>query len=158
MVDLTSTLKSVVEMPHKLRKTRKKRATRTVGWGRVSQHRKSGQRGERKSGRHKHLWSYVLRYDPDYFSKKGFYSPMRKKMNAFNVGELEDLATKLGAHEALEEKDGMPFLDLTKLGYNKLLGMGSVTKPFSIKISSHSQSAAKKVEEAGGKLITEKID
>lgn len=89
-------------MPHKLRKTRKKRGTRTVGWGRVGQHRKGGQKGETRSGRHKHLWSYVLRYDPDYFSKKGFYSPNRRKANAVNIGELEDLATKLSAEKGLD--------------------------------------------------------
>jgi len=142
-------------MPHKLRKIRKKRGTRTVGWGRVGQHRKSGQRGERKSGRHKHLWSYVLRYDPDYFSKRGFHYPLGEKANVVNVGELEELATKLSAKKSLEEKEGIAFLDLDRLGYNKLLGMGSVTKPFSIKVASYSKSAAKKVEEAGGKLITE---
>ena len=145
-------------MPHKLRKTRKKRATRTVGWGRIGQHRKGGQKGETNSGRHKHLWSYVLRYDPEYFSKKGFYSPTRKKIKAVNVGELEDLATKLIAGKDLEEKEGLSFLDLGKLGYNKLLGMGTLTKPFSIKVASYSKSAAKKVEEAGGKLVTEKAD
>jgi large subunit ribosomal protein L15 len=143
-------------MPHKLRKTRKMRGTRTVGWGRVGQHRKSGQRGERRSGRHKHLWSYVLRYEPDYFSKKGFYSPRRQKIQAVNVGALEDLATQLSAAQALPERDGLTLLDLDSLGITKLLGMGTLAKPFSIKVSSYSQSAAKKVDEAGGKLITEK--
>lgn len=145
-------------MPHKLRKIRKKRSTRTVGWGRVGQHRKSGQKGERRAGRHKHLWSYVLRYEPDYFSKKGFYSPRRKKTNAVNVGELEELAMKLSAQKSLEEKEGLAFLDLDKLGYNKLLGMGNLTKPFSIKVASYSESAVKKIEEVGGKIITEKAE
>lgn len=145
-------------MPHKLRKTRKMRGTRTVGWGRVGQHRKSGQRGQRRSGRHKHLWSYVLRYEPDYFSKKGFFSPRRQKIQAVNVGALEDLATHLSAAQALPEKDGLTFLDLDSLGITKLLGMGTLTKSFSIKVASYSQSAAKKVDEAGGKLIIEKTD
>lgn len=143
-------------MPHKLRKTRKKRGTRTVGWGRVGQHRKTGQKGGHgKAGHRKHLWSYVLRYDPDYFSKKGFYSSRRKKVNTVNIGKLEELAMRLPAERGLEEEEGMPLLDLDKLGYNKLLGMGNLTKPFSIKVASYSESAAKKVEEAGGKLITE---
>lgn len=143
-------------MPHKLRKTRKKRGTRTVGWGTVGQHRGVGQRGGHgKAGRRKHLRSYVLRYEPDYFSKKGFHSSRRKKVNAVNIGKLEELAMGLSAEKGLEERDGMAFLDLDKLGYNKLLGMGNVTKPFSIKVASYSESAAKKVEEAGGKLITE---
>lgn len=146
-------------MPHKLRKIRKKRGTRTVGWGRIGQHRKSGQKGGKgKAGRHKHFWSYVLRYEPDYFSKKGFYAPRRKKVNVVNVGELEDLAMKLSAEKGLEERNGMAFLDLGKLGYNKLLGMGNVTKPFSIKVVSYSESAAKKVGEAGGTLTTGKVN
>lgn len=142
-------------MPHKLRKTRKRRGTRTVGWGIVGQHRGSGQKGHRKVGRRKHLWSWVLRYEPDYFSKKGFCS-RRKKVNAVNIGKLEELAMKISAEKGLEERDGMTFLDLDKLGYNKLLGVGNITKPFSIKVASYSQSAAKKVEESGGKLVTEK--
>ena len=142
-------------MPHKLRKTRKKRGTRTVGWGTIGQHRGGGQRGGHgKTGRRKHLWSWVLRYDPNYFNKKGFYSPQHEKANVVNIGELEELAMKLSAEKDLEEIDGLFFLDLDKLGYNKLLGMGSLTKPFSIKVASYSESAAKKVEEAGGKLVT----
>ncbi len=144
-------------MPHKLRKTRKERGTRTVGWGRVSQHRKSGQKGGRKAGRHKHLWSYVLKYEPDYFCKKGFYSPRRKKINAINVGELEDLAKNLSTKKSLEERNGMAFLDLDNLGYNKLLGTGNVAKPISVKVASYSQSAAKKIEDAGGKLIRNEL-
>ncbi len=144
-------------MPHKLRKIRKKRGTRTVGWGRVSQHRKSGQKGGKKAGRHKHLWSYVLRYEPDYFCKKGFHSPRRKKINSINVGELEDLAGKLSTKKSIEEKNGTTFLDLDKLGYDKLLGMGKVAKPISVKVASYSRSAAMKVEEAGGKLIGKKL-
>jgi large subunit ribosomal protein L15 len=144
-------------MPHKRRKIRKKRGSRTVGYGRVGQHRGVGQRGGHgKAGRRKHLWSYVLRYKPDYFSKKGFYSPQQKKVNVMNVGELEDLATKLSAEKSLDQREEIAFLNLEKLGYNKLLGMGNVAKPFSIKVASYSKSAAQKIEEAGGKIITDK--
>lgn len=146
-------------MPHKLRETRRKRGTRTVGWGRTGQHRKSGQRGGRgKTGRRKHLWSYVLRHEADYFSRKGFYSSQQKRVSVINVGELEELAMKLSAEKSLEKNEGMAFLNLRKLGYNKLVGMGNVAKPFSIKVASYSKSAAKKVEEAGGKIITEKVN
>lgn len=116
----------------------------------------TGQKGGRKVGRHKHLWSYVLRYDPDYFSKKGFSSSRKQNVRVVNVGKLEDLATDLSVQEKLDEMDGQPFLDLEKLGYGKLLGFGDITKPFSVKVESHSKSAAKKLEEAGGRLITEK--
>ncbi len=47
----------------------------------------------------------------------------------------------------------MAFLNLDKMGYDKLLGMGNVAKPFSIKVTSYSETAARKVEEAGGKIV-----
>lgn len=140
-------------MPHRLRKIRKKRGTRTVGYGRVGQHRKTGSKGERRAGRHKHGWTYILRYEPDYFGKKGFTSPasLRRIENIVNVGELEEIAEKIGA----TEKDGKVFLDLTSLGYTKLLGRGSVKKAFIIKVPSTSEVAAEKIKEAGGEVIAE---
>lgn len=76
------------------------------------------------------------------------------KINVLNVGDLEELAVRLSIKEGLEEKGGLAILDLERLGYKKLLGMGTVTKPFSVKVGSYSNSAARKVEEAGGELIT----
>lgn len=147
-------------MPRKLRKSRKLRGSRTVGYGRQGQHRKHSQRGEKKAGRHKGGWSYVLRYMPDYWGKKGFRSvqSLHHKVNTINVGNLGMLAEKLEAQNQLERKDGKIMLDLVKLGYTKLLGMGNVTEPVLVKISAHSASAAKKIEEAGGQILTEKIE
>lgn len=143
-------------MPHKLRKIRKLRGSRTVGWGRTGQHRKTSQKGGRKVGRHKHGWSYVLRYEPNYFGKKGFTSPksLRQKVKVINVGELESLADKLALQNLLEKREEKTFLDLEKLGYTKLLGMGKITTPMLVKIGSYSESAAKKIEEAGGQILT----
>jgi large subunit ribosomal protein L15 len=139
-------------MPHKLRKIRKKRGSRTQGYGRVGQHRKSGSKGMRKAGRHKHLWSYVLRYEPEYFGKKGFTSPksLKQKINVINVGELDELAEK-----AAQEKEGKFFIDLESLGYAKLLGMGKITKPIIVKVASCSKSAVEKIKEAGGQVLME---
>ena len=140
-------------MPHKLRKIRKKRGSRTQGYGRVGQHRKSGSKGRRKAGRHKHGWSYVLRYEPEYFGKKGFTSPksLRREVKIINVGELDEVAEKLKG----KEKEGKIFVDLEGLGYTKLLGTGKVTKPLVVKVPSCSKSAAEKIEEAGGKVLVE---
>jgi large subunit ribosomal protein L15 len=139
-------------MPHKLRKIRKKRGSRTVGYGRVGQHRKSGSKGERKAGRHKHLWSYVLRYEPDYFGKRGFTSPksLKQKEKVINLGKLDELAKKTS-----EKKDEKIFVDLESLGYTKLLGTGKVTKPLIVKVASCSKSAAEKIKEAGGQILME---
>jgi large subunit ribosomal protein L15 len=140
-------------MPHRLRKIRKKRGSRTHGWGRVGQHRGGGQRGGHgKAGFHKHKWTYVIKYEPDYFGKKGFTSPKRlkRKVNAINAGTLDELAETLSA-----KKEGKLFIDLESLGYTKLLGTGKVTKPLTVKVPSCSKSAADKIKEAGGQILIE---
>jgi large subunit ribosomal protein L15 len=40
------------------------------------------------------------------------------------------------------------------LGYTKLLGTGKVTKPLKVKVAACSSSAAEKIKEAGGEIIT----
>jgi len=138
-------------MPHKLRKIRKKRGSRTQGYGRVGQHRKTGSKGFRKAGRHKHLWSYVLRYEPEYFGKKGFVSPksLKQKEKIINVGKLDEMAEKFSAEK---EKDKL-LINLESLGYTKLLGTGKVTKPLVVKVALCSKSAAEKIKEAGGQIL-----
>jgi len=143
-------------MPHKLRKIRKKRGSRTQGYGRVGQHRKGGTKGKRKVGRHKHLWSYVVSHEPDYFKKVGFTSPksLHKEENTINVGELEELARKI-AREKKTRKRKIT-IDLKELGYTKLLGKGKITTPIQVKVSSCSETAAKKIEAIGGQVLLEK--
>lgn len=132
-------------MPHKLRKIRKTRGSRTQGYGRVGQHRDSGSKGHRKVGRHKHLWSYVVTHEPDYFGKHGFTSPqsLHRKENTINLNKLDEIAQT-------------PQINLTALGYTKLLGTGKITKPLTINVSSYSKSAAEKIKKAGGEIITPK--
>ena len=129
-------------MPHKLRKIRKFRGSRTVGYGRIGQHRDSGSKGHRKVGRHKHLWSLVVTEEPGYFGKNGFTSPqsLHRHENTINLKKLEEIA-----------KTGQ--IDLTALGYTKLLGTGKVTKPLTVQVSSYSKSAAEKIKKAGGEIV-----
>ena len=141
-------------MPHKLRKTRKKRGSRTCGYGRVGQHRKGGSRSERKAGRHKHLWSWVLRYDPDYFGKIGFVSPksLRREVRCINLKELEEIALTMS--QRAKKKNEKIFIDLEEMGYTKLLGEGKITIPIKVKVPSYSKIALRKIQEAGGEIIS----
>ena len=102
-------------MPHKLRKHRKMRGSRTQGYGRIGQHRDSGSKGHRKVGRHKHLWSLVVTSEPNYFGKHGFTSPqsLHRKENTINLNKLDEIAQT-------------PQINLTELGYTKLLGTGKM--------------------------------
>jgi large subunit ribosomal protein L15 len=147
-------------LPHKERKVRKQRGSRTHGYGQVGQHRSGGggRGGHGKAGYDKHKWSYVLRYDPTYWIKKGFVSTrtLGKKVSAINVGKLDDLVDKLDSEKKLERKEKKIFLDLESLGYDKLLGTGEISKPLLVKVAAYSEAASRKLEEAGGEILKEK--
>jgi large subunit ribosomal protein L15 len=129
-------------MPHKLRKIRKFRGSRTQGYGRIGQHRDSGSKGNRKVGRHKHLWSKIVTSEPDYFGKHGFTSPQSKNRveSTINLYKLDQLK-------------GGTEINLTEMGYTKLLGAGLITRALTVQVKAASKSAVQKVEKAGGKLI-----
>jgi len=141
-------------MPHKTRKVRKKRGSRTHGYGRVGQHRGGGQRGGHgKAGFHKHKWTYTVKYDPDRFGKHGFKPFGRKEVNIINVGELdEQIDSLLESKHAEKTKEGIN-VHLNDLGYDKLLAKGQVTHPLIVQVDAYSKSAAKKIVEAGGKIL-----
>lgn len=136
-------------MPHKLRKIRKTRGSRTQGYGRIGQHRDAGSKGHRKVGRHKHLWSYVTAYEPDYFGKHGFTSPqsLNQKKKTLNLEKLEELSQKYPSEE------GKSRVDLASLGYTKLLGSGRITKPVTVTVAACSKTAAEKIKMAGGEVL-----
>jgi len=140
-------------MPTRIRKSRKYRGSRTCGYGKVGQHRDQGSKPYRKAGRHKHKWSFVLRYEPEYFGKSGFTSPrgLKQKNRIINVGKLDELANRF----AVEKEKERPLIDLRSLGYTKLLGTGKVSKPLIIKVASSTESAIQKIKVAGGEVLME---
>jgi len=145
-------------LPTKDRKVRRQRGSRTHGWGQIGQHRARGGRGGTgKAGLDKHKWTYVIKHDPTYWEKKGFVSArtLGKTVNIINVGKLDDLADRLESEKKLERKEKKIFLDLESLGYDKLLGTGEVVKPMLVKVASCSESASRKLQEAGGAILKE---
>jgi len=134
-------------MPHRLRKHRKMRGSRTQGFGRIGQHRDSGSKGYRKVGRHKHLWSQVCNDPTLKFGKNGFTSPksLHTKVNTINLIQLDQMAKQTNQTE----------INLTEMGYTKLLGTGKITQALTITIPTASKTATQKITDAGGKLTTE---
>ncbi len=130
------------------KKSRKLRGrTRTMGWGRIGQHRRSGARGGfGHAGMHKHFWTWVTAKSPGYFGKYGFHLPPedRVEFTEINVGDLDELARKLGTNT----------INLAELGYNKLLGMGKVKKAYTVIVAYATKKAIQKVKAAGGKVVT----
>jgi len=140
------------------KKIRKLRGSRTQGYGRVGQHRKGGSRGGkgRAAGRkHGHMWSYIVKYEPNRFGKHGFHRPQNlvKELRTINIGELEEKIDFLLENKIAKYENEHIVIDVTKLGFHKVLGKGRVTKPLIVKAKSFTTSAIKKLEEAGGKAI-----
>lgn len=145
-------------MAHKDRKIQKKRGTRNCGWGNTQKHRGAGNRGGRgMGGSNKQKWSYITKYMPDHFGRRGFKIPqsMVRRETTINVGDLELKAELFVSEGRAQLKDKKYVIDLTALGYDKLLGSGKVTRPMEIKVGKSSESAAEKIKAAGGNVITD---
>lgn len=142
-------------MPSRLRKHRRLRGSRTVGWGQVGQHRKTGSKGGHgRAGLHKHKWTWTVKYDPDHFGGRGFKPPTSRKLTRWlNVGRLDELVAKTAARPRSRTKERAK-LNLRELGYGKLLGGGSVKGAFSVLVDSFTKSAKSKVDQAGGEIVT----
>jgi large subunit ribosomal protein L15 len=67
---------------------------------------------------------------------------------------VRDLDAVFARHGKADES-GKVVLDLTSLGYDKLLGGGKINGAYAIKIAKVSESAKAKIEAAGGEVITE---
>ncbi len=142
-------------MPHKLRKTRKQRGSRYCGWGQVGQHRKGGMRGGKgKAGGRKHFWIHTVKYNPDRYRKIGFKPPssLNARPKVVNIGELKDIAINIHGIKTITSGNNIE-LDLKALGYEKLLGKGSIDVPINVSVSEYSSRALEKLEAVGGQII-----
>jgi large subunit ribosomal protein L15 len=131
------------------RKIRKKRGSRTCGGGSHKKHRGAGNRGGTGlAGTHKHKMTWVIKYSSSHFGRHGFKLPkeLKEKTRAINVGELEMLARDHGV-----KKGKKVTLDLSSLGYTKVLGKGRVTTSLVVIAHSFTEKAIQKIESAGGK-------
>ncbi len=141
------------------KKSRKLRGrTRTMGWGRIGQHRGSGSKGGfGAAGMHKHMWSWVVKYAPSWFGKHGFNRPpeLVVKPKSINVGELAERLDRWIREGKVKVEGGIPVVNLAELGYNILLGRGRIEKPVKVIVPRASARAIEKIEKAGGIVIVE---
>jgi len=143
-------------MIRRTRKIRKLRGSRTVAGGSSKKRRGAGHRGGRgNAGLHKSKWTWVVKYDPKHFGKYGFKRPQGSilKFNPVNIDYLDQKSEELVKQGLAQKKDKAIEIDVTDLGYNKVLGKGKITKPLIIKSPKFSSLAIQKIEEAGGEIV-----
>jgi len=138
------------------KKVRKFRGKRTYGYGSHKKHRGGGSRGGRgKAGLHKHKWSYTVKYAPEHFGKRGFKRPAAvvKEIKAINLKKIDQTVEKLLEQKIAEKENDKIKINVLKLGYEKVLGSGKLTKPLIIEAKYFSKQAIKKIEKAKGKAV-----
>lgn len=140
-------------MIRKTKKIRKQRGSRSVGGGCTKKRRGAGHRGGRGlAGGNKHLKSWMVINDPNHFGKYGFKRPQKtvQKFNPINLSTINDNVEKYLDAEIATKEDGQIVIDVTELGYNKVLGKGSLSEAITIRAPQFSKSAVAKIEDAGG--------
>jgi len=139
------------------KKKKKNRGSRSHGRG-TKKGRGAGERGGRgKAGLGKHKWTKLANEDPDYFGPKGFTRPQKlvHEDEVINIYQIEEALDEF-MDQGFATKEGSTYeIDLDEAGFDKLLSRGNATKEMKIKISNSSEKAKKKIEDAGGELITD---
>lgn len=122
-------------------KTVKMRGSKTCGYGAKKKHRGKGSKGgSGMAGSKKHKKIMILQKNPNYF-----YHPKLKKRSQEKIINLKDL-----------EKMTETKINLTEMGYDKLLGDGEVKKKLEVIIGKWSTQAEEKITKAGGKIVSSK--
>ena len=147
------------------KKIRKMRGTRTCGYGRVGQHRKTGQRAGRgkttqwkKSKRSYYLKQKELGFpDPDWdIGKKGFKRPQDMvriyKVHSLNVKDLDTKIENLVQNKKATKSGNTYTINLNDINIQKILGRGEINKKINLTVKRASKNAIKKIEAAGGKV------
>lgn len=140
----------------KAKKIHKLRGDRSAGYGFSAGHRASGQRGGvGNAGTKKHHYIKTMIENPNYFGKHGFKRPQKiiEEITTINVGELDEAADRLVERGIATTKGKRYQIDLTKLGIDKVLGSGKVTKKMDLTgVRDISEKAREKVTGVGGTL------
>jgi large subunit ribosomal protein L15 len=110
--------------------------------------------GHGKAGRKKHKWTWVIKYEPDYFGKHGFKRAWVPTSETLNVGELDEQVNMLLTRGLAKKVEDGVAIDLSELGVDKLLGSGKVTQPLIVTTTAWSETAAQKIEHAGGRVLS----
>jgi len=133
----------------KRRRKFKKLGQRTRGHGDTKNMRGSGSRGGKGlAGSHKHKWSkYYKKFGTE---KKQILS--RKIVKAINIDQLVEMLPKLSAAGIVAKEAGMPAIDGSKIGFDKLLSRGLLSEKIIVRKMKASAKAIEKIKKAGGKF------
>ena len=141
---------------HKRKKVVKYRGSKTHGGGAKKKRRGAGSRGGRgMAGTGKRADTKKPSISDNYksyFGKHGFKKKNPRVVIAVNLAYFQQKIDKLALQSLVQEKGGMYTVDLSRLGFDKLLGSGKLTKKINFTAKYASASAIEKVMKAGGSV------
>ena len=136
------------------KKVNKLRGQRSVGYGFTKGHRAAGQRGGKgMAGTKKHHYIKVMQENPRYFGKWGFKRPQKviEDKVAINIGDIDEAADRLVKSGAATVTGKKYNIDVSKLGIDKILGSGRVTRKLNLTgVKDITPRAKEKIAGAGG--------
>jgi len=144
-------------MAKKRKKRSRLRGRKTCGYGSRKKHRGKGSRGGKGMAgtgkRADHHKTFILKYMPGYFGKRGFKPIKKRELTKINLDEIEKkLDMFLQSGIAKRTPDG---IEINLQNY-KILGAGKLSSKFIVKAKAFSSQAKDKIEKAGGKI--EKVE
>ena len=141
------------------------RGRRTHGYGKVGQHRKTGQRAGRgkttqwkKSKKSYYLKQKELGFpDPDWdLGKKGFKRPQDitriYQINTINIKDLDKRIDNFVLDKKAIKSGNSYSINLNEINIQKILGRGEINKAINITVNKASKKAMEKIQAAGGKI------
>lgn len=142
---------------NKRKKVSRMRGSHTHGWGAKCKHRGAGHRGGRGnagSGKRSDCKKPSNWGDVDYFGKHGFVSKgQREETVPVNLMYFEERLEKLVKEKLIKREGEHYIIDVSKLGFNKVLGYGKIKNKYKITSPYFSKEAKDKIKEAGGEAI-----
>lgn len=134
------------------------RGRRTIGYGCKKKHRGKGSKGGKgmagtgkRAGQKR---TFLLKYEPNYFGKRGFVSlkkiKRKKEIKTINLDELQEkLEEFLNQGIAKKTEKGIEI----ELKNYKILSRGNIKEKLIIKANSFSAKAKEKIEAARGSAL-----
>src|SRR3989338_9654166 len=87
-----------------------------------------------------------------YFGKYGFVSKSKKNIVPVNISYIDANLNKFPA-DAIKKENSFYSIDLSRLGFNKLISSGKVLNKYKIIVQYASKKAVEKIKNSGGEVI-----
>ncbi len=143
---------------HKRKKNTRQRGSHTHGWGSKKKHRGSGNRGGKGmagTGKKADSKKPLVWKNKKYFGKYGFKPKTSKVLNVITLKDLNDKLESLVEEKLAVKENDVYKINLKELGYDKLLGNGSLNVKVEIVVPKATKKAITIIEENGGKIFLE---